>query len=56
MTWLLKHRFFLLPLFLILACVGAWAQANSTVTGIITDPSGAVVSGAACNSPIRPTA
>jgi hypothetical protein len=39
-------RFILLPLILVLACVGANAQANSTVTGIVTDPSGALVSGA----------
>ncbi len=43
---LAKYRFFLLPLFLVLACVGAFAQANSELTGIITDQTGAVVSGA----------
>jgi len=37
---------FLLPLFLLLACAGLYAQANSEVTGIVTDQTGAVVSGA----------
>jgi hypothetical protein len=37
------RRFFLLPLFLVLACVGAFAQANSELTGIVTDQTGAVV-------------
>ncbi len=41
-----KYRFFLLPLFLILASVAVWAQANSEVTGIVTDQTGAVVAGA----------
>jgi hypothetical protein len=41
-----RYRFFLLPLFLALACVGAFAQANSEITGIITDQTGAVVGGA----------
>jgi Carboxypeptidase regulatory-like domain len=41
-----KYRFFLLPLFLVLACVGLYAQANSELTGIVTDQSGAVVAGA----------
>jgi len=41
-----RYRFFLLPLFLVLACVGAFAQANSDVTGIVTDQTGAVVAGA----------
>jgi hypothetical protein len=41
-----KYRFILLPLFVFLACVSAFAQANSTVTGIVTDQTGAVVSGA----------
>src|SRR6185312_14308294 len=40
------HRLFLLPLLFVLGGVGAFAQANSTVTGIVTDQSGAVVSGA----------
>ena len=43
---LANYRFILLPLFLFLACVGAFAQANSTVTGIVTDQTGAVVGGA----------
>ncbi len=38
-----KYRFFLLPLIFVLACAGAFAQANSDVTGIITDQTGAVV-------------
>jgi hypothetical protein len=33
-------------LFLVLACVGLYAQANSEVTGIVTDQTGAVVAGA----------
>jgi hypothetical protein len=41
-----RSRFFLLPLLLALACVQVFAQANSTVTGIVTDQSGAVVAGA----------
>lgn len=41
-----RNWFFLLPLFLVLACVGAFAQANSNVTGIVTDQTGAVVPGA----------
>jgi hypothetical protein len=41
-----KYRFILLPLFVLLACVIGFAQANSTVTGIVTDQTGAVVSGA----------
>jgi hypothetical protein len=32
-----------LPLFFVLACVGAFAQANSEVTGIVTDQTGAVI-------------
>jgi hypothetical protein len=43
---LANYRFILLPLFVFLACAGAFAQANSTVTGIVTDQTGAVVSGA----------
>ncbi|MFZ0747132.1 MAG: TonB-dependent receptor [Terracidiphilus sp.] len=39
----IKYRFLLLPLFVVLACVGAFAQANSDVTGIVTDQTGAVV-------------
>jgi len=41
-----RYRFFLLPLFFVLACVGAFAQANSEITGIVTDQTGAVVGGA----------
>jgi hypothetical protein len=41
-----NYRFLLLPLFLVLACVAAFAQANSELTGIITDQTGAVVSDA----------
>jgi len=41
-----KYRFFLLPLIFALACVGAFAQANSELTGILTDQTGAVVAGA----------
>jgi Carboxypeptidase regulatory-like domain len=41
-----RHGFVLLPLFLLLACVGAFAQANSSVTGIVSDQSGALISGA----------
>ena len=41
-----RYRFFLLPLFFVLACVGLYAQANSEVTGTITDQTGAVVAGA----------
>jgi hypothetical protein len=41
-----RYRFLLLPLFLALACVGAFAQANSAVTGIVTDQTGAVVADA----------
>jgi len=41
-----NYRFFLLPLFLVLACVGLFAQANSELTGIVTDQTGAVVSDA----------
>ena len=41
-----RYRFFLLPLLFVLACVGAFAQANSELTGIVTDQTGAVVAGA----------
>jgi Carboxypeptidase regulatory-like domain len=41
-----RNRLILLPLFLLLACVGLYAQANSQLTGIVTDQTGAVVSGA----------
>ncbi len=38
-----KYRFFLLPLIFVLACVAALAQANSELTGVVTDQTGAVV-------------
>ena len=41
-----RFRFLILPLFFVLACAGAFAQANSEVTGIVTDQTGAVVGGA----------
>jgi len=41
-----KYRYFLLPLFLVLACVGIYAQANSTLSGVVTDQTGAGVPGA----------
>ncbi len=41
-----RYRYLLLPLFFMLACVGAFAQANSEITGIVTDQTGAVVAGA----------
>jgi hypothetical protein len=41
-----RHRLGLLALFIVLACVGAFAQANSELTGIVTDQTGAVVPGA----------
>ena len=41
-----RYRYFLLPLFLVLACAGLFAQANSEITGVVTDQTGAVVSGA----------
>ena len=41
-----RYRFILLPLFLLLVCIGLHAQANSTMTGIVTDQTGAVVAGA----------
>jgi hypothetical protein len=41
-----RYWIILLPLFLVLACVGAYAQANSELTGIVTDQTGAVVGGA----------
>ena len=40
------YKFFLLPLLFVLVCAGAFAQANSTITGIVTDQTGAVVAGA----------
>ena len=41
-----KCRFLLLALFVVLACVGAFAQANSSINGLVSDQTGAVVSGA----------
>ena len=41
-----SYRLILLPLLMALMCIGALAQANSNLTGIITDQSGAVISGA----------
>jgi hypothetical protein len=41
-----KYMFFLLPLILALTCAGAFAQANSAITGIVADQTGAVVSSA----------
>jgi hypothetical protein len=38
-----RYRFFLLPLFLVSGVRGSFAQANSEVTGIVTDQTGAVV-------------
>ena len=41
------YRFLLLlPLFLLVTCIGLFGQANSTLTGIVTDQTGAAVSGA----------
>jgi Carboxypeptidase regulatory-like domain len=42
----MRYRFFLLPLLFVMAGVFAFAQANSSLTGIVTDQSGAVVAGA----------
>ena len=41
-----RYRFLVLPLIFVLACVGAFAQANADLTGIVTDQTGAVVAGA----------
>ncbi len=41
-----KYRYFLLPLIFMLAGVVVFAQANSELTGIVTDQTGAVVAGA----------
>jgi hypothetical protein len=38
-----RYRFLLLALFLLLACAGAIAQENAELTGVVTDPSGAVI-------------
>jgi len=42
----MMKRFLLLPVFLVLATVAIYAQANSELTGIVTDQTGAVVAGA----------
>ena len=42
----IRHRPFVLALNLVWACAGAFAQANSELTGIVTDQTGAVVAGA----------
>ena len=39
-------RLFLLPLFLVFACVSVRAQQNSEIVGTVTDQTGAVVPGA----------
>jgi hypothetical protein len=41
-----RYRYLLLPLFFVLACAVAIGQANSELTGIVTDKTGAVVAGA----------
>jgi hypothetical protein len=41
-----RYRFFLLPLFFVLACVGLYAQVGSEVAGLVTDQTGAVIGGA----------
>ena len=40
------YRFLLLPLLFALTCAGVFAQANSNITGIVADQSGAVIAGA----------
>ena len=42
----LNYKLLFLPLFLLLMCVGAYAQHNSEITGTVTDKVGAVVPGA----------
>jgi len=44
-----RYRYLLLPLFFVLACAVAIGQANSELTGIVTDKTGAVVPGATIN-------
>ena len=41
-----RSRLFVMPLLFALVCAGAFAQANSDLTGIVTDQTGAVVAGA----------
>ena len=42
----MRYTRYLVPLFLLLACAGLYAQANSELNGIVTDQTGAVVPGA----------
>ena len=42
----MRYRFLLLPLLFVVAGVFVFAQANSELTGTVTDQSGAVVAGA----------
>jgi hypothetical protein len=41
-----SYKLFLLAVFFVLSCAGVYAQANSELTGIVTDQTGAVVAGA----------
>jgi hypothetical protein len=41
-----SYKLFLLAVFFVLTCAGVYAQANSELTGIVTDQTGAVVAGA----------
>jgi hypothetical protein len=41
-----RYRYYLLPLFFVMVCAVAFGQANSELTGIVTDQTGAVVAGA----------
>jgi hypothetical protein len=43
MAKIAKHWYLLLPLLFLSVCVGAFAQANSELTGIVTDTTGAAV-------------
>src|ERR1035437_3429421 len=38
-----RYKFFLLPLFFMLACIACIAQANSEIDGIVTDQTGAAI-------------
>ena len=40
------HRSIVFVLFLAFCAVGAWAQSTATLSGTVTDPTGAVVAGA----------
>ena len=42
----MRYTRYLLPLLLVFACAGLYAQANSELTGIVTDQTGAVIPGA----------